>query len=107
MGATLESRASVGSPPHIDYAGVNKVDFPQRVTGAGSMFQYNELREVPDEFNMVIDYAGGPSVVLTNSLSNATGCATVVRGTDGALTFESSGMVITPHGAKKPSHVIP
>ena len=83
------------------------VDFPQRVTGAGGMFHYNGLREVPDEFNMVIDYPGGPSVVLMNSLSNATGCATVVRGTNGALSFESNGMVVTPHGAKKPSHVIP
>ncbi len=82
-------------------------DFPQRVTGAGGMFQYNELREVPDQFTMVIDYPGGPSVVLMNSLSNATGCATVVRGTNGSLTFEGNGIVITPHGAKKPSHVIP
>ena len=81
-------------------------DFPQRVTGAGGMFQYNDLREVPDQFNMVIDYPGGPSVVLMNSLSNQTGCATIVRGTEGTLTFEGNGIVITPHGAKKPSHVI-
>ena len=84
-----------------------EVDFPERVTGAGGMFQYNDLREVPDQFNMVIDYPGGPSVVLISSLSNATGCATVVRGTHGSLSFEGNGMAITPHGAKKPSHVIP
>lgn len=82
------------------------VDFPERVTGAGGMFQYNDLREVPDQFNMVIDYPGGPSVVLMNSLSNERGCATVVRGTGGTLSFEGEGIVITPHGAKKPSHVI-
>jgi predicted dehydrogenase len=84
-----------------------KVDFPERVSGNGGRFQYNDLREVPDQFNMVIDYPGGPTVVLMNSLSNETGCATVVRGTNGSLTFESNGIVITPHGAEKPSHVIP
>lgn len=83
-----------------------EADFPDRVTGAGGMFQYNDLREVPDTFNMLVDYAGGPSVVLMNTLSNATGCNTVVRGTDGTLTFEGDGIKITPHDAKEPSHVI-
>jgi predicted dehydrogenase len=82
-------------------------DFPERVSGCGGRFQYDDLREVPDQFNMVIDYPGGPTVVLMNSLSNETGCATVVRGTDGSLTFEGNGIVMTPHGARKPSHVIP
>jgi len=83
------------------------VGFPERVSGNGGRFQYNDLREVPDQFNMVIDYPGGPTVVLMDSLSNETGCATVVRGTNGSLTFEGNGIVITPHGAQKPSHVIP
>jgi len=84
-----------------------KVDFPDRVVGNGGMWQYDGLREVPDTFNMTIDYPGGPSVVLMNTLSNATGCNTVVRGTNGTLAFEGRGIVITPHGAKEPSHVIP
>jgi len=83
------------------------VDFPERVTGAGGRFQYDGLREVPDQFNMVIDYPGGPSVVLMNSLSNATGCSTVVRGTGGVLTLDGKGITITPDGAKSPSNVIP
>ena len=84
-----------------------KADFPERVVGSGGMFQYNDLREVPDTFNMTIDYAGGPSVVLMNSLSNATGCSTFVRGTDGTLAFEGRGITITPHDAAEPAHVIP
>jgi len=83
------------------------VDFPERTTGAGGMFQYNDLREVPDTFNMMIDYPGGPSVVLMNTLSNATGCSTLVRGTDGTLTFQEKEIVITRHDAKEPSHVVP
>ena len=46
------------------------LDFPERVMGGGGTFQYN--REVPDQCNIIADYAGGPSVVLMNSLSNFT-----------------------------------
>jgi len=62
---------------------------------------------VPDTFNMMIDYPGGPSVVLMNTLSNATGASTLVRGTDGTLTFQEKEIVITRHDAKEPSHVVP
>jgi hypothetical protein len=55
---------------------------------------------------MVIDYPGGPSVVLMNTLSNATGCSTLVRGTEGTITFPGKQIVFTRHDAKEPSHVI-
>ncbi len=90
--------------------------YPERVVGAGGKFQYDGLREVPDQFNMVIDYPGGPSIILANSLSNAAPLRyprggglvfdTIIRGTSGLITFERQGIVVLPHGAKKPSHVI-
>jgi len=83
------------------------VDFPDRAMGAGGKFQYDGLREVPDTFNMMFDYPGGPSVVLLNTLSNETDSGTSVRGTDGLITFTGQGIAITPHGAKQPAHVIP
>ncbi len=61
------------------------LDFPERVMGGGGTFQYN--REVPDQCNIVADYAGGPSVTLMNSLSNYTGIDTILRGTDGLIKF--------------------
>jgi len=82
------------------------VEWPERVVGMGGKWQYDGLREVPDTFNMVIDYPGGPSVVLMNTLSNATGCQSFIRGTNGLLSFQGRRIVITPHKAKKPSHVI-
>lgn len=82
------------------------VDYPERVTGMGGRWQYGGLREVPDTFNMVIDYPGGPSVVLMNTLSNVTGCQSFIRGTNGLLRFEGKRIVIQTHGAKEPSHVI-
>lgn len=63
------------------------LDFPQRVLGGGGTFEFN--REVPDQCNMLVDYAGGPSVVLMNSLSNHVGTKHVLRGTDGIIEFEA------------------
>jgi hypothetical protein len=82
------------------------VDYPERVSGMGGKWQYAGLREVPDTFNMVIDYPGGPSVVLMNTLSNETGCESYIRGTEGLLRFEGTRIIIQPHGAAAPSHVI-
>lgn len=82
------------------------VDYPERTVGMGGKWQYGGLREVPDTFNMTIDYPGGPSVVLMNTLSNQTGCQSFIRGTNGMLKFEGKRIIIQPHGAKEPSHVI-
>ncbi|MHB1036741.1 MAG: Gfo/Idh/MocA family protein [Pirellulales bacterium] len=83
--------------------------FPDRVLGGGGTFQYN--REVPDQCNIIVDYAGGPSVVLMNSLSNFTGISTILRGTDGLIEWkqadhpDNKGVRIVPNG--KPETFIP
>ncbi len=86
------------------------LDFPVRVFGGGGTFQYN--REVPDQCNIIADYEGGPSVVLTNSLSNYTGIQTILRGTDGLIQFGSiehleKGIRIVPVDKNKKEIVIP
>ncbi|MHB0960167.1 MAG: Gfo/Idh/MocA family protein [Pirellulaceae bacterium] len=62
-----------------------ELDFPQRVFGGGGNFQYD--REVPDQCNIIADYPGGPSVVMMNSLSNHMPADTVIRGTEGVITW--------------------
>ena len=62
-----------------------ELDFPERVFGGGGTFQYD--REVPDQCNIIADYPGGPSVVMTNSLSNHVPEDTVIRGTDGIISW--------------------
>ena len=62
-----------------------QLDYPERVFGGGGTFQYH--REVPDQCNIIADYAGGPSVVMTNSLSNHVPADTIIRGTDGIITW--------------------
>jgi predicted dehydrogenase len=86
------------------------LDFPARVFGGGGTFQYN--REVPDQCNIIADYAGGPSVVLMNSLSNFTGIQTILRGTDGAIVFGNvenmgPGIRLVPAGKNAKEVVIP
>lgn len=64
---------------------VLELDFPHRVMGGGGNFQYD--REVPDQCNIIADYPNGPSVVMTNSLSNHVPADTIIRGTDGLITW--------------------
>ena len=59
--------------------------FPERVFGGGGTFEYS--REVPDQCNIIVDYPGGPSVVLMNSLSNHVPLKTVIRGTKGIIDW--------------------
>ena len=85
--------------------------YPERVFGGGGMFEYH--REVPDQCNIIADYPGGPTVVMTNSLSCAFPADTVIRGTDGIITWgmlqggEEYGVRIRPFGEGKSERLIP
>jgi predicted dehydrogenase len=70
------------------------LDYPQRVFGGGGCFQYD--REVPDQCNIIADYKDGPSIVMTNSLSNYTGVETKIRGTNGIIILTDAGIRIVP-----------
>jgi predicted dehydrogenase len=65
------------------------LDFPKRVFGGGGTFQYD--REVPDQCNIIADYPGGPSVVMMNTLSNHVPVDTVIRGTEGIISWSMIG----------------
>jgi predicted dehydrogenase len=89
---------------------VLELGYPERVLGGGGTFEYN--REVPDQCNIIADYPGGPSVVMTNSLSNAFPADTVIRGSDGIITWgmlqggQEYGVRIQPFGnGKKEIHL--
>ena len=65
------------------------LDFPKRVFGGGGTFQYD--REVPDQCNIIADYPDGPSVVMLNTLSNHVPVDTVIRGTEGIISWSMIG----------------
>lgn len=76
--------------------------YPVRVSCGGGTLQYD--REVPDQCNIMVDYAGGPSVVIMSSLSNFTGIDTILRGDNGAIVWQgidkpaSGGVRVVPLG---------
>jgi hypothetical protein len=68
---------------------------------------------VPDQCNIIADYPGGPSVVMTNSLSNHVPADTIIRGTDGIITWgmlqggKEYGVRIVPFGSGKKEILLP
>ena len=88
-----------------------ELDYPERVFGGGGTFQYQ--REVPDQCNIIADYSGGPSVVMTCSLSNHVPADTVIRGTDGLITWamieggKEYGIRIVPFAKGKKEILLP
>ena len=88
-----------------------QLGYPQRVFGGGGTFEFS--REVPDQCNIIADYPGGPTVVMTNSLSNHVPADTVVRGSDGIITWamlqggKEYGVRIVPFGKGKKEILMP
>jgi predicted dehydrogenase len=71
--------------------------FPEYVVGTGGKWNYTDsMAEIPDTFNMLCDYPGGPTVVLISSMANDTPIDHVIRGHKATLEFSHEGFVITP-----------
>jgi len=86
------------------------VTMPSKVVATGGKFRYQE-REVPDTFNVLIDYPEKITVALLGTQANdypataSRGSAQrvpVIRGWEGTLTVEKKEIVFIPaHGSKK------
>jgi len=89
---------------------------PGMVVATGGKFRYDE-REVPDTFNMLIDYPEKITVAVLGTQGNdynttagrgAGGRVPVVRGWEGTLTLDGDEIVyIAPGGAKKKEQRFP
>ena len=76
--------------------------FPENASAHGGKFQFPESRaEIPDTFNMMLDYPGGPTVLLISSLANDTPVEHTLRGHKATLQFTPSGFVIRPQSLYK------
>jgi predicted dehydrogenase len=86
------------------------VTMPSKVVATGGKFRYQE-REVPDTFNMLIDYPEKVTIALLGTQANdypataSRGSAQrvpVIRGWEGTLTVENKEIVFIPaQGSKK------
>jgi len=84
------------------------VAFPSKVVATGGKFRYDGEREVPDTFNMLIDYPEKVTVAVLGTQANDSGLPNVVRGWDATILFEGPNIVIQPtQGSKKKKQVVP
>ncbi len=70
------------------------LNFPERAVAAGGNWVFPA--EVPDTFNMMLDYQGGPTVLLVSSMANDTAVEHVLRGHKATLQFTRTGFTIRP-----------
>ena len=77
------------SPPSSAPSGLK---FPSRAVASGGIFKYTTYdREVPDTFNMCLDYPEKLSVVLVSTLANDYVSEPAIRGDEGTLTLQNPG----------------
>ncbi|HZT33729.1 MAG TPA: Gfo/Idh/MocA family oxidoreductase [Bryobacteraceae bacterium] len=71
--------------------------FPERAVGTGGKYEFTDsLAEIPDTFNVLLSYPGGPDVILVSSMANDTPVEHVLRGHKATLTFTRTGFTIKP-----------
>jgi predicted dehydrogenase len=73
--------------------------FPTRVVAVGGKWEFRDSpAEIPDTFNMMLDYPDGLSVVVLSSMANDAPIPHVLRGHEATLEFTREGFVIRPQG---------
>ncbi|MCS7024463.1 MAG: Gfo/Idh/MocA family oxidoreductase [Bryobacteraceae bacterium] len=71
--------------------------FPERVVATGGKFFYTQGKaEIPDTFNVLLDYPEGVTVQLISTMANDTAVDHLLRGNRATLQFTRTGFTITP-----------
>jgi predicted dehydrogenase len=71
--------------------------FPDYVVATGGKFEFtSSIAEIPDTFNVLADYPGGPTMQLISSMANERKVDHLIRGHKGTLEFTETGFTITP-----------
>jgi predicted dehydrogenase len=74
--------------------------FPDRGVGAGGKWHFSDSKaEIPDTFNILLDYPEKLSVQLVSSMANDTPVEHLIRGHHATLKFDRSGFTIVPQRA--------
>ncbi|WP_339683473.1 Gfo/Idh/MocA family oxidoreductase [Gimesia maris] len=67
--------------------------YPRRVVGMGGIWQWNDGRNLPDNFEMICEYPRGMTVYVLGTMSNRVGIDHLIRGYRGTLYFTREGWV--------------
>ncbi|MCL4794742.1 MAG: Gfo/Idh/MocA family oxidoreductase [Bryobacteraceae bacterium] len=82
--------------------------FPKKVVALGGRYYYNHDREVPDTFDLLIQYPQDLTVVFLGTFINATRIDTLIRGSEATLTRKTEAVTIEPaRGSAVPAREIP
>jgi predicted dehydrogenase len=74
--------------------------FPERAVATGGKFEFKtSAAEIPDTFNVLLDYPQGLTVQLISTMANDTVMPHVIRGHKATLEFTRTGFTITPQRA--------
>lgn len=80
--------------PHVFTPFVSSLGlkFPSVGVASGGIFKYTDYdREVPDTFNMCLDYPEKCSIVIVGTLANAYPTEPAIRGDEGTITLQNPG----------------
>ncbi|QDU79093.1 Inositol 2-dehydrogenase [Polystyrenella longa] len=67
--------------------------YPRRVVGMGGIWQWDDGRDLPDNFEMICEYPRGMTVYVLGTMSNRRKIDHIIRGTDGYIEFGGDGWV--------------
>ncbi len=71
--------------------------FPDYVVATGGKWNFvDSVAEIPDTFNMMLDYPEKTTVMLVSSLANDTPIRHVIRGHKATMEFTKEGFTVTP-----------
>ena len=74
--------------------------FPDYVVATGGTWNFvDSVAEIPDTFNMMLDYPEKTTVMLVSSLANDMPIRHVIRGHEATLEFTQDGFTIVPQKA--------
>lgn len=77
-----------------------KLGFPRRVVGMGGIWQWDDGRDLPDNFEMICEYPRGMTVYVLGTMGNKTKIDHLIRGSEGTLEFTGSGWEAKDPGGK-------
>ena len=77
--------------------------YPEYVVATGGKFEYKDsVAEIPDTFNVLADYPGGPTMQLISSMANDAPVDHMIRGHKATLYFSKTGFSIKPEDGSAP-----
>lgn len=82
--------------------------FPKKVVATGGRFFYGGLRDVPDTFDLLIQYPQDLDIAFLGSFVNYVGFETLVRGSEGVARKTDLAITLEPlKGVDKPRQELP